>query len=134
MIKMDEKESGLKPVKLEEKKVNYSDIIEQLKQYFLSRRGLDKGEFLSAVELSKFHNADFFKVEPQVYSANLLKLVFDEILDEEKNVEKREYKKAVLSTMMNSLNEMFPEKSKDKGRIFCLFAAYTIGIFELFDE
>ncbi len=134
MIKIEEKEPGLKPVKLEEKKVIYSDIIEQLKQYFLSRRGLDKSEFLSAVELSKFHNADFFKVEPQAYTANLLKLVFDEILDEEKNVEKREYKKAVLSTMMNSLNEMFPEKSKDKGRIFCLFAAYTIGIFELFDE
>lgn len=134
MIKMDEKEPGIKPVKLEEKKVVYSDIVEQLKQYFLSRKGLDKGEFLGTIELSKFHNADFFKVEPQAYSANLLKLVFEKILDEEKNVEKREYKKQVLAAMMNSFNEIFPEKSKDKGRIFCLFAAYTIGIFELFDE
>ena len=93
MIKIEEKEPGLKPVKLEEKKVNYSDIIEQLKQYFLSRRGLDKGEFLSAVELSKFHNADFFKVEPQAYTANLLKLVFDEILDEEKTSRRENIKR-----------------------------------------
>lgn len=134
MIKMDEKEPGLKPVKIEEKKVAYSDIVEQLKQYFLSRKGLDKREFISAIELSKFHNADFFKVEPQTYATSLLRLVFDEILAEEKNVEKREYKKAVLATMMNSLNEMFPEKSKDKSKVFCLFAAYVIGIFELFDE
>jgi len=134
MIKMDEKEPGLKPVKIEEKKVVYSDIVEQLKQYFLSRKGLDKREFINAIELSKFHNADFFKVEPQTYATCLLRLVFDEILEEEKNVEKREYKKAVLATMMNSLNEMFPEKCKDKSKIFCLFAAYVIGIFELFDE
>lgn len=134
MIKMDEKEPGLKPVKLEEKKIVYRDIVESLKQYFLTRKGLDKGEFLNTVELSKFHNADFFKVEPQSYSANLLKLVFDEILDEEKNVEKREYKKAVLNSMLNSFNEIFPEKSKDKSRIFCLFVAYVIGILELFDE
>jgi F420-dependent methylenetetrahydromethanopterin dehydrogenase len=134
MIKIDEKEQGLKPVKLEVKKVSYSEIIVQLKQYFLERKGLDKREFISAIELSKFHNADFFKVEPQTYAASLLKLVFDEILEEEKNVEKREYKKAVLTTMLNSLNEMFPEKSKDKSKVFCIFAAYVIGIFELFDE
>jgi len=134
MIKMDEKEPGIKPVKLEEKKVVYGDIVEQLKQYFLTRRGIDKGEFLSTIELAKFHNADFFKVEPQNYTANILKLVFEKILEEEKNVEKREYKKAVLASLMNSFNEIFPEKSKDKSRIFCLFVAYVIGILELFDE
>jgi hypothetical protein len=134
MIKMEEREPGLKPVKMEEPKIVYTHVVEQLKQYFLSRKGLDKREFISAVELAKFHNADFFKVEPQSYAMSLLRLVFDEILEEEKNTEKKEYKKAVLASMMNNLNEIFPEKSKDKGRIFCLFAAYTIGIFELFDE
>jgi hypothetical protein len=134
MIKMDERDPGVKPVKVEEPKIVYSDVVEQLKQYFLSRKGLDKREFISTIELSKFHNADFFKVEPQSYATSLLRLVFDEILEEEKNVEKKEYKKAVLATMLNSLHEIFPEKSKDKSRIFCLFAAYTIGIFQLFDE
>lgn len=134
MIKMDERDPGVKPVKVEEPKIVYSDVVEQLKQYFLSRKGLDKREFINTMELSKFHNADFFKVEPQSYATSLLRLVFDEILEEEKNVEKKEYKKAVLATMLNSLHEIFPEKSKDKSRIFCLFAAYTIGIFELFDE
>ena len=131
---MDERDPGVKPVKVEEPKIVYSDVVEQLKQYFLSRKGLDKREFISTIELSKFHNADFFKVEPQSYATSLLRLVFDEILEEEKNVEKKEYKKAVLATMLNSLHEIFPEKSKDKSRIFCLFAAYTIGIFQLFDE
>lgn len=134
MIKIDEKDPGLKPVKLEERKIVYKEVIEDLKQYFLKRKGLEKGEFLSAVELAKFHNADFFKVEPQTYTTSLLKVVYDEILEEEKNIEKREYKKAVLTTMLNSLGEMFPEKSKEKSRIFCIFAAYVIGIFELFDE
>ena len=134
MIKMDEREPGVKPVKIEEPKIVYTHVVEQLKQYFLSRKGLDKREFISTLELSKFHNADFFKVEPQTYATSLLRLVFDEILEEEKNIEKREYKKAVLATMMNSFSELFPEKSKDKSRMFCLFAAYTIGIFELFDE
>ena len=134
MIKMEEKSSGVKPVKLEEKKIVYSEVVESLKQYFLSRKNLDKREFISAIELSKFHNADFFKVEPQIYATSLLRLVIDEILLEEKNEEKREYKKAVLATMMNSLHEMFPEKSKDKSRIFCLFVGYVIGILELFDE
>lgn len=134
MIKMDEKEPGLKPVKIEEKKIVYSEVVAQLKQYFLNRRGIDKSEFISVIELSKFHNADFFKVEPQSYSANLLKLVFDKILEEEKNVEKREYKKQVLTSLLNSFNEIFPDKSKDKSKIFCLFVAYVIGILELFDE
>jgi hypothetical protein len=134
MIKMDEKDPGLKPVKLEEKKIVYSDIVEQFKHYFLNRKGIDKGEFLRTIELSKFQNADFFKVEPQAYTASLLKVIYDVILEEEKNAEKREYKKLVLTAIMNSFNEAFPEKTKDKGRVFCLFAAYVIGIFELFDE
>ena len=86
------------------------------------------------LELSKFQNSDFFNVEPQSYSINILKLAFEKILEEEKNVEKREYKRAVLNTMINTLQELFPDKTKDKSRIFCLFAAYVIGIFELFDE
>ena len=81
MIKMEEREPGLKPVKMEEPKIVYTDVVEQLKQYFLSRKGVDKREFISAMELSKFHNADFFKVEPQAYAMSLLRLVFDEILE-----------------------------------------------------
>jgi hypothetical protein len=134
MIKIDDRDSGLKPVKIEEKKIVYAEVVEDLKQYFLKRKGLDKNEFISAIELAKFHNADFFKVEPQAYATCILKVIYEEILEEEKNVEKREYKKAVLTTMINSLGEMFPEKSKDKSRVFCIFAAYVIGIFELFDE
>ena len=131
---MDEKDPGIKPVKLEEKKIVYSNVVQELKQYFLSKKGLDKNEFYKTLELSKFQNSDFFNVEPQSYSINILKLAFEKILEEEKNVEKREYKRAVLNTMINTLQELFPDKTKDKSRIFCLFAAYVIGIFELFDE
>lgn len=134
MIKMDEKEPGLKPVKIEEKKIVYSEVVEQLRQYFVSKKGIDKGEFLHVSELSRFQNSDFFNVEPQTYGINLLKIMFEKILEEEKNVEKREYKKVVLNTMFNTLNELFPEKTKEKSRIFCVFAAYAIGLFELFDE
>lgn len=133
-IPFEEKETGLKPVKLEEKKLDYKAIVEDLKQYFLSRKGLDKGEFKRTIELSKFHNADFFKIEPQTYATNALKLMYEKVLEEEKNEEKRAYKIATLNTMLNAINEMLPEKSKDKSQNFCIFAAYVIGILELFDE
>jgi hypothetical protein len=133
-IPFEEKEGGVKPVKLEETKLNYKKIVEDLKQYFLSKKGLDKGEFKRTIELSKFQNSDFFKIEPQTYASNALKLMYEKVLEEEKNEEKRAYKLATLNVILNALSEILPEKSKDKNHNFCLFTAYVIGILELFDE
>jgi hypothetical protein len=133
-IKFEEKEASVKPVKIEEPKLDYSKIVKELKEYFLNLKSVDKTQFKSTIELSKYHNSDFFKIEPQTYVSNLLKVVFLEVLEEEKDEAKKELKIAVLNNLLIALNTTLTDKSKDKSKVFCVFMAYVIGMLQQFDE
>lgn len=133
-IKFEDKEVSVKPVKIEEPKLDYSKIVKDLKEYFITLKSVDKTQFKSTVELSKYHNSDFFKIEPQAYATNLLKVVFLEVLEEEKDEAKKELKVAVLNNLLTALNSTITDKTKDKSKVFCVFIAYVIGMLQQFDE
>lgn len=132
MIEIKEKESsGVQPVKMHDFNLTFSEIIKELNYIFLDQKEVDKSVYNVTKERSIFKNGDIHSMHPLSYICDLMKVMLEEIIDQENDTSTKAFKKSVANKSLDNLKDMFLTTSvKDKTKCSYIFFAYVIGMLE----